>query len=80
MSKGSSGAHPNAPKTKVVQPIREGFQPRPDNIKGYQPAASATPLDISNPPSDFTAITPVPPPKPNNTTPSNPPADSPAKE
>ncbi len=80
MSKESSGAHPNTPKTKVVQPIREGFQPRPDSIKGYQPAASATPLDISNPPSDFTAIAPVPPPKPSNITPPKPPTESPAKQ
>ena len=38
MSKESSSAHPNAPKTKIIQPICEGFQPQPGNTKGYQPA------------------------------------------
>ena len=80
MSQRSNDTHPNVSKTKISQSLQRGFQPQPGDTKGYQPTASTTPLDINNPPSDFTAITLVPPPKPSNTAPPNPPAEAPAKE
>ena len=71
-----SGKQRNDPKAcKVRWPIQEGFQPRPDNIKGYQPLASTSALDTNNPPGDFTAVVPVPAPKPNSAATANPRSD-----